>query len=206
MFANHRPRADMSRDYAKKTGKKAPAKRSSPRKNARTNSRNQAPAQSPRWLWLLSGFLLGVLSLGLIQLWKTPQQDISQAIDDVIGTTPTKDQKPQFEFYDQLRDAEIIVPDSPPDALRKSGPQKGQDEVFILQAGSFKSFQDADSLRVSLLLLNLNAQVEKTHSSKGGTWHRVLVGPFQSSSKLTQARSTLLQNGIDNLVLKRSKN
>ena len=205
MLANHRPRADMSRDYAKKTGKKAPAKRSSPRKNARTNSRNTAPAQSPRWLWLLSGFLLGVLSMGLIQLWKTPQQDISQAIDDVIGITPAKDQKPQFEFYDQLRDAEIVVPDSPPDALRKSGPQKGQDEVFILQAGSFKNFQDADSLRVSLLLLNLNAQVEKTHSSKGGTSHRVLVGPFQSSSKLAHARSTLLQNGIDNLVLKRSK-
>ena len=205
MPANHRPRADMSRDYAKKTGKKAPAKRSSPRNNARTNSRNQAPTQSPRWLWLFSGFLLGLLSMGLIQLWKTPQQDISQAIDDVIGITPTKDQKPQFEFYDQLRDAEIVVPESPPDALRKSGPEKGQDEVFILQAGSFKNFNDADSLRVSLLLLNLTAHVEKTHSSKGGTWHRVLVGPFESSSKLAHARSTLLQNGIDNLVLKRSK-
>ncbi|MEZ0152055.1 MAG: SPOR domain-containing protein [Candidatus Reddybacter sp.] len=206
MPANHTPQAYMSRDYAKKTGKKAPAKRSSPRKNARTNTRNQAPTQSPRWLWLFSGFLLGILSMGLIQLWKTPQQDISRAIDEVTGITPSKGQKPQFEFYDQLRDAEIIVPDNPPNALRKSGPEKGQDEVFILQAGSFKNFRDADSLRVSLLLLNLNAQVEKTHSSKAGTWHRVLVGPFQSSSKLAHARSTLLQNGIDNLVLKRPKN
>ena len=205
MVADHTKRADMSRDYAKKTGKKAPAKRSSPRKNTRTNARNQAPTQSPRWLWLLSGFLLGILLMVLIQLWKTPQQDISQAIDEVIGTSPAKGQKPQFEFYDQLRDAEIVVPDSPPDALRKPGGEKGQDEVFILQAGSFKNFKDADSLRVSLLLLNLNAQVEKTHSSKGGTWHRVLVGPFQSSSKLAHARSTLLQNGIDNLVLKRPK-
>ncbi len=195
----------MSRDYAKKTDKKASAKRSSPRKNARTNTRNKAPAQSPAWLWLFSGFLLGILSMGLIQLWKTPQQDISQVIDEVIGTMPTKNQKPQFEFYDRLRDAEIIVPDSPPDALRKSGAQKGQDEVFILQAGSFKSAKDADSLRASLIFLNLTAHVEKAHSSKGGTWHRVLVGPFESSSKLAHARSTLLQNGIDNLVLKRPK-
>ena len=205
MPANYKPRADMSRDYAKKTGKKAPAKRSSPRKNTRANVRNESPTQSPRWRWLFSGFILGILSMGLFQLWKTPQQDITRIIDEVTGIPAAKDQKPQFEFYDQLRNAEIIVPDSPPDALRKSEPEKGQDEVFILQAGSFKNFQDADSLRVSLLLLNLDAQVEKTHSTNGGTWHRVLVGPFQSSSKLAQARSTLLQNGIDNLVLKRPK-
>ena len=205
MATDHRLLADMSRDYAKKTGKKPPAKRSSPRKNTRTNSRNKAPAQSPRWLWLFSGFLLGVLSTGLIQLWQTPQQDISQVIDDVIGITPSKNQKPKFEFYDRLRDAEIIVPDSPPDALRKSGAKKAQDEVFILQAGSFKNAQDADSLRASLLFLNLSAHVEKVHSNKAGTWHRVLVGPFTSSSKLAHARSTLLQNGIDNLVLKRPK-
>lgn len=205
MATDHRPRADMSRDYAKKTGKKAPAKRSHSRKNGRTNARNKAPTQSPRWLWMFSGFLLGVLSMGLLQLWKTPQQDISQVIDEVIGTSPANNQKPQFEFYDQLRDAEIIVPDSPPDALRKSKAEKGQDEVFILQAGSFKRADDADSLRASLLFLNLNAYVEQTHSSQGGTWHRVLVGPFESSSKLAHARSTLLQNGIDNLVLKRPK-
>ncbi len=195
----------MSRDYANKTRKKSPAKGRSPRKNTRTNARKQPAKQSPQWLWLLSGFLLGALSMGLFQLWKTPQQDISRVIDEVTGITPTTTPKPQFEFYDQLRDAKIVVPDSPPDALRQSEPDKGQNEVFILQAGSFKNFQDADSLRVNLLLLNLNVQVEKTHSSKGGTWHRVLVGPFESSSKLAHARSTLLQNGIDNLVLKRPK-
>ncbi|OUS13859.1 hypothetical protein A9Q89_01585 [Gammaproteobacteria bacterium 53_120_T64] len=193
----------MSRDYAKKTATKAPAKR--PRQNTRGNARNKAPTQSPRWLWLFSGFLLGILSMGLLQLWQTPRQDISHAIDQVTGTTTSKSQKPQFDFYTQLRDAKFIVPDSPPDKQRKADTKKAQNDVFILQAGSFKNAQDADSLRVRLLLLNLNAQIEKTHSSKGGTWHRVLVGPFQSSSKLAHARSTLLQNGIDNLVLKRTK-
>ncbi|MBL4783071.1 MAG: SPOR domain-containing protein [Porticoccaceae bacterium] len=206
MATDQRTRPDMSRDYAKKSAKKPPAKRSRSHKNTRTNSRNKTPAQSPRWLWLFSGFLLGILSMGLMQLWKTPQQDISRAIDEITGTTTDTEQKPHFDFYTQLRDAEFIVPDSPPDELRKTGAEKGQDEVFILQAGSFKNARDADSLRASLLLLNLNAQVEKTQSSKGGTWHRVLVGPFQSSSKLAHARSTLLQNGIDNLVLKRPRN
>ncbi len=195
----------MSRNYANKTRKNPSAKSRSPRKNTRTNSRNSAPVQSPRWLWLLSGFLLGALSVGLIQLWKTPRQDISRVIDEVTTITPAKTYKPQFEFYDQLREAEIVVPDTPPNELRNSGPAKGQNEVFILQAGSFKNFQDADSLRANLLLLNLSAQVEKTHSSNGGIWHRVIVGPFESSSKLAHARSTLLQNGIDNLVLKRTK-
>jgi len=193
----------MSRDYANKSAKKSPAKRS----KARTNSRQSksSPTQSPRWMWLFSGYLLGILSMGLLHLWQTPQQDISQAIDTVTGTKSVQDAKAEFIFYTQLRDAEIIVPDSPPNALRETKAEKGQDEVFILQAGSFKNPQDADSLRANLLLLNMNAKVEKVSSSKGGTWHRVLVGPFQSSSKLAGARSTLLQNGIDNLVLKRPK-
>ncbi len=188
----------MSRDYAKTNRKKSSAKRS--------NIRNNYPAQSPRWLWMLSGFLLGIFFMGLIHLWKTPQQDIGRVIDQVTGITPGTGPKPHFDFYTQLRDAEIIVPDSPPDDLRQASDEKGQNEVFILQAGSFKKLQDADSLRARLLLLNLNTQVEKSQSSKGGIWHRVLVGPFQSHSKLANARSTLLQNGIDNLVLKRTKN
>ena len=154
---------------------------------------------------MFSGFLLGVLFMGLMQLWKTPQQDISAVIDEVAGPAPDKKQKPRFDFYTQLRDAEIVVPDSPPSALRESAAEKGQDEIYLLQAGSFRRAEDADSLRAGLLLLNLQVQIEKVNASKGATWHRVLVGPFQSSAKLTSARNTLWQNDIDNLVLKRSK-
>lgn len=186
----------MSRDYAKKPSKNGPAK------NGRT--RNRAPASSPRLRWLLSGFLLGVLFMGLIQLWKAPKEDITKVINEVTGSTPAKDIKPHFDFYTQLRDAEIIVPDGPSDDRVVQA--KDPDEIYILQAGSFRQSQDADSLRAQLLLMNFATQIEKTRSSSGETWHRVLVGPFQSPSKLASARATLLQNGIDNLVLKRTKN
>lgn len=76
-------------------------------------------------------------------------------------------------------------------------------EVYVLQAGSFKSAADADSVRASLLLLNMKANIEKVTIAPGETWHRVLVGPFTTKSALGDAQATLRQNGIDSLQLKR---
>ena len=68
---------------------------------------------------------------------------------------------------------------------------------------SFKSKNDAEHLRAQLILLNLTAQTERAKVRNGGVWHRVLVGPFTSRSKLAKARSTLLSNNHEALVLKR---
>jgi cell division protein FtsN len=51
--------------------------------------------------------------------------------------------------------------------------------------------------------MNLNTQIEKVTVRNGEVWHRVLVGPFQNRSKLAQARSTLVSNDINPLLLKR---
>jgi cell division protein FtsN len=75
----------------------------------------------------------------------------------------------------------------------------------LLQVGSFKSNRDADSLRARLLLLNLNAKIEKVSPRKNETWHRVIVGPFSDRSELADARGKLASNGIDSLLLKRKK-
>ncbi len=80
----------------------------------------------------------------------------------------------------------------------------GKDQVvYVLQAGSFKSAEDADSVRARLLLLNMDASIEKVSPNPGETWHRVLVGPFTSKTRLGEARAVLTRNGIDSIQLKR---
>jgi cell division protein FtsN len=76
-------------------------------------------------------------------------------------------------------------------------------EVYLLQAGSFRNADDADSVRVSLLLLNMHASIEKVTTAPGETWHRVLVGPFTTTAELGSARTKLTQNGIDSIQVKR---
>lgn len=75
--------------------------------------------------------------------------------------------------------------------------------VYVLQAGSFKSAADADSVRARLLLLNLQASIEKVTTGNNETWHRVLIGPFHSKAESGEARAILTQNGIDSIQLKR---
>ncbi len=69
--------------------------------------------------------------------------------------------------------------------------------------GSFKQIKDAERVRAELILLNLDARVEAAKGRGSDTWHRVLVGPFQNRSKLAKARSTLVSNRFDTLLLKR---
>lgn len=187
----------MASDYANKPGKKRHA---AVRKAKRT-----VPVSSStrRWPWLFGGFLAGVLTMVSVQYWDNPAGDLSQALDDITGTTLKEHVKPRFDFYTLLPQSEVVVEETEQSPLRGDG---DPDEVYLLQAGSFRSSQDADSLRARLLLLNLNAHIEATATDPSGTWHRVVVGPFDSSSKLAGARATLLQNGIDSMVLKRGSN
>ena len=75
----------------------------------------------------------------------------------------------------------------------------------MLQVASFKNNSDAERVRAELILLNLNASIETATVSNGKTWHRIIVGPFTNRSKLSKARSTLISNRYEALVLKKVK-
>jgi len=80
-----------------------------------------------------------------------------------------------------------------------------EDAVYVLLAGSFPNIQDAENLKVELLLMNLSAESESVKSKNGDIWHRVLVGPFTDTLKMASARAKLYQNNIDSLKLKRKQ-
>lgn len=194
----------MPRDYAKHS----PRKR---KPSARSNVRTSAIGRIPGWTWLLAGLFLGILLMSLVRFWESPHADLSKAIKEITSTNTntktTNKQKPRFDFYTLLRESEVIVPDMEQNPLRANHDlpvvADAVDEALLLQAGSFRDAGDADSLRVRLLLLNMDVRVETAGVGPGDTWHRVLVGPFQSQSTLANARAALLQNGIDSIVLKR---
>lgn len=73
----------------------------------------------------------------------------------------------------------------------------------VLQAGAFRSAEDANQQRAEIMLMGLNANIESSVNDSGTTWHRVIVGPFTSRSDLNKARNTLANNRVSTLVLKR---
>lgn len=179
----------MSRDFAKKG--RAPARRTS-----------STETHTPPWLWFVAGLVLGAFAASLYFI-KNPVTAPAPKEDPKPKATENKTPKPRFDFYKLLQESETIVPAS--ETINEEKPAQEQTTEYILQVGSFPRAEDADKLRAQLILLNLDANIEKVEIRKGEVWHRVVVGPFNNQNELTTARSQLVKNEYNALVLKRAK-
>lgn len=184
----------MSRDYANKKPQKrgAQAKKNPPKRQAKDSSR-------------LKFFLLGVVTTIAVQIVyyvakNTPEleDNIEQVKEKVVvKEKPKKPTKPDITFYQTLPDAQVQVDVKPVPAAQN------KPYTAVLQAGSFKSIDDAEQRRAEVLLLGLDVEIESRENDSGVLWHRLIVGPFESRAVLNKARSTLENNRIDTLLLQR---
>ncbi len=170
----------MAQNYSKKS-------------SARPKGKDQTQRSS--FSVFVAGVVVGVIGSHLLPaLLKTNPSSVPAEIRSEQQNDNTG---PDFQFPNLLKGAEIKIPgtDSPS--------ENNVNSVYLLQVGSFKNNQDAESLRVQLLLLNLESFVESYKTSSGDTWHRVLVGPFTNNSDSLSARTKLSENNLDSLLLKR---
>lgn len=159
---------------------------------------------TPAWVIFTAGVLCGGFLTFLVFLGGLDTQHQAGAKPEIAAPQPATpangkgESRTQFDFFTLLPEREVIVPDKQP---RDDVPVT-EEYHYILQAGSFKTSKDADRRRAELLLLGLEAKIEAVEAN-GDTWHRVYVGPFTSRSKLSKARTTLISEGIETLLLKR---
>lgn len=178
----------MTHDYAKKPKDK-------PKKPKKKEPR------VPGWIWLLTGVIAGVFIsflAFLADITPEPAPVIAKEKAPISKTKDTKRPPTKFDFYTLLPEREIIVP-----VEKDSEEHPAQAMVYILQAGSFRNLKDADRLRAQLILMGYETNVEEISAQNGDLWHRVQIGPFQSRSVVANARSKLISNGIEALLLKR---
>ncbi|MCB1616493.1 MAG: SPOR domain-containing protein [Pseudomonadales bacterium] len=182
------------------TRKRAPARRGNQRKSS----------GAPGWVWLFTGLVVGAFIASLVWLAKQPDTQLPSAgelADNIKQAAPDGKQlsKPIFEFYTRLSESEEIVEsvDEPTTTTIESTPAQENEPPtsYLLQAASFRNYKDADALKAKLILMGMDVKVE-TVGSHGDTWHRVIVGPFTSTARLSDARSILAENNIQPLVMK----
>jgi len=70
----------------------------------------------------------------------------------------------------------------------------------FLQAGAFKSADDAENMKAKLALLGFEARVSITDRDGGGLF-RVRVGPYARADDINRARQRLTENGIQPVVV-----
>jgi cell division protein FtsN len=193
------------------------------KKTARGASRSPTRHGLPASLLLGTGFIAGVVCSLLVYTAMGKQAGIEEKAATAKTLAEAKTQadrkevttNTKFDFFTLLPEREVIVTDERP--ISKAEPKPAKDngqapvstpdtsvEKYILQAGSFRQNADADRRRAQILLLGLDAKVESVVAN-GDRWHRVYVGPFQSHNTLSDARSKLINESIDTLVI-RQKN
>lgn len=178
----------------------------------------------PGWIWLLSGLIIGLFiallvyikdnSTGKLTIPKTVakvfqphSQDEARGVkqDKASPPPPPADKtatktKPKFDFYTILPELEVAVPEK--ELLKESeGPTKSN-EQFILQAGSFRKFEEADKLKARLALQGIVATIQTVKINDTDTWHRVRIGPLHDLKTLNQTRRRLRNLGIASIVVK----
>ena len=180
-------------------------------KRRRTSSRNKKQ-EYPGWLWMLFGLAIGLSVAFAIYMRDTepapPQPaarqpaSLESAIDD-NGETPAVEepaaepQESRFTFYDMLPNFEVVIPEQETDVRADVGPQAVVTPgLYILQAGSFTRYEDADRRRAELALQGIESSIQRV-TIDDKTYHRVRIGPTDDLEELNMLRSRLRAAKID---------
>ena len=167
----------------------------------------------PGWVWMLFGLAIGLSVAFAIYVRDgkptTPSPvdrqpaSLESAIDDngeeapAAGTVEEEPSESRFTFYDMLPNFEVVIPEHEPNVEADVEPRAiVKPGLYILQAGSFARFEDADRRRAELALHGVESSIQRV-TIDDKTYHRVRIGPTDDLEELTMLRSRLRAAKID---------
>lgn len=162
----------------------------------------------PAWVWIFTGIITGLFIAFLMKLTPNPVDVNALQAPEPESSEPPEEHKAVFDFYTLLPESEVLIPEITEPSKPAGSPTASTSKpaaspsVYLLQAGSFRSSNDADRLRAQLTLEGLDVKTQKVTIRGNETWYRVQVGPFSNTSQLDQARQTLAKHSINPLPLK----
>ena len=183
----------------------------------RRRSSRQKSQEYPGWLWMVFGLALGlsvafavyVKDRGPEPIVSAPQPASMQGALDrneqpVVSEPEPEEQPedPRFTFYDMLPNFEVIIPEEEPDVAVDTEPQAVMEPgLYVLQAGSFSTYTDADRRRAELALHGIESSIQRVMIDDK-TYHRVRIGPTDDLDELNLLRSRLRTAEIDVLRIR----
>jgi cell division protein FtsN len=108
----------------------------------------------------------------------------------------------RFDFYSLLPKFEVVIPEQERDVRVETSPQAVVEPgVYVLQAGSFSAYEDADRRRATLALQGIESKIQRV-TIDDKTYHRVRIGPIDDLDELNLLRSRLREAKIDVLRIR----
>jgi cell division protein FtsN len=184
------------------------------RKTKRRKTRRAKPKPMPGWMWMFIGLAVGLSVAAAIYVndrrpgeyqpsapaagEKAPQQQQQRP----TSSPPREQPRERFEFYDMLPNFEVVIPEEDKE-VRPEAPSRPVEApgIYILQAGSFSSYADADRMKARLALLGVISRIQKV-SIDDKVYHRVRVGPVEKLDELNAMRKQLREAQIEAIVIR----
>lgn len=111
--------------------------------------------------------------------------------------------EPTFDFYKILPNKEVNISEwEQQDQDNSSPPTIEKGGVYLLQVGSFKTYDAADQVKARLALLGIPADIQRVVINGEDIRQRVRVGPYEDSQKLEEVRKRLIANNIKFVMLR----
>jgi cell division protein FtsN len=168
------------------------------------------------WMGVLCGLAAGLAVAGLVYI-KDHRPDAriavagkpekkkfhgNEPVDSPAGESGAEEPAKSYDFYDMLPKFEVVVPEKEKDVRPdiRSVPETRRG-TYVLQAGSYKNFADADRVRAQLALQGVESKVQKV-SVDNDTWHRIRIGPISKLDELNRLRQILRKAEVDVLVIR----
>jgi len=133
-----------------------------------------------------------------------PPAPVVSAVDNnnEVAAEPEVEPERRFDFYNMLPNFEVIIPETEPEVSQDGKHQTVQRAGnYVLQAGSFVRYADADRRRAQLALQGIESRIQRV-SIDDKTYHRVRIGPTRDLDELNMLRSRLRQAKIDVLRIR----
>lgn len=187
-----------TRDYVKRgRASKRPAR----------NSRKAPPSSGFPFVWATIALcLVGALGYGLHFLSGTPTPEAPQAVVTPSKpqltstpvsppkTVPKPEAKPlppkpeeKWDYIKVLENKEIQV-----EAKKEQAPTR----PYLMQCGAYRSKSQAEERKAMIAFQGLTSQIKVSQGEKG-SWHRVILGPYQQKRKAESDRNQLRRAGIE---------
>jgi cell division protein FtsN len=183
---------------------------------ARRHRRTRSESTLPGWAWMSFGLTIGLLVAGLVYL-ADDRDELPRAAMPAVApapaapparprpapeTAPSAADAPRFEFYEMLPSYEVVVPEVESEPRPDTAPRAiAEPGSYVLQAGSFKAYADADARVAALALLGIEARIQRV-TIDSAVFHRVRIGPIEELEELNRIRERLRDARVEVLLIR----
>jgi len=118
----------------------------------------------------------------------------AQSGEEDPDTPAAADPGASYDFYKMLPEQEVEVPkNAATSAAPRSALPKGE---VVLQAGSFKSQDQAEKLKGRLAMYGVEAKIQR-FTAEDETWYRVRIGPIGTVEEYEDIRAKLADADVE---------